>query len=243
MLNEPIVGDAFGMLLAHHQEIPNAVEIVERDDGFIDATGAGHYFDQAEAWPLLDVAAVRRCKGRVLDVGAGAGRASLELQHRLHGVVALDTSPGAIGVCRNRGVQHTFTGTVYGLADSRPDRFDTILLLGNNLGLLGTPEAAPGFLAALATLSAPDATVIGIGVDPHGTDDPFHLAYHEGNRAAGRPSGQLRLRVRHRALATPWFSYLLLSPDELECVTRGTDWRLGDVQTDASLYLAVLTKR
>ena len=123
----------------------------------------------------------------MLDIGAGAGRACLALQERGHDVLALDTSPAAVRVCRKRGVRDTFTGTVHDLADGRPGPFDTFLLLGNNLGLLGTPQTAPGFLAALTALSSPDARVVGIGTDPYTTQDPIHLRHHERNRSAGRP--------------------------------------------------------
>jgi SAM-dependent methyltransferase len=243
MPDQPSHGDAFGELLTDHLQTGAAMEIIERDDGFITATTAARYFDEVDAWPALDIAAVGRCHGRVLDVGAGAGRASLELQQRGHDVLALDTSPGAAQICQRRGVPHAFTGTVYELADTQPERFDTILLLGNNLGLLETPQSATRFLAALAALSAPNATLAGTGSGPRTTQDPVHLRYHQLNRAAGRPTGQLRLRVRHRAVATPWFNFLLLAPHELELLLKDTDWRLADIHSDGAAYLAVLAKR
>jgi hypothetical protein len=51
------------------------VEIVERDDGFIEATaGPGLYFAPFRRWPGVDRRAMRFVRGRVLDVGCGAGR-------------------------------------------------------------------------------------------------------------------------------------------------------------------------
>ncbi len=242
MADKPETGDAFGALLASQLESGTAIEIVERDDGYISAIPAARYFDEPGGWPTLDVAAIDRCRGRVLDIGAGAGRACLALQKRGHDVLALDTSPAAVRVCRKRGVRDTFTGTVHDLADGRPGPFDTFLLLGNNLGLLGTPQTAPGFLAALTALSSPDARVVGIGTDPYTTQDPIHLRHHERNRSAGRPAGQLRLRVRYRMLATPWFDYLFLSPEELERLVTGTGWRVANIHAGDVQYLAVLSR-
>src|ERR1700677_4221007 len=128
MSDEPALGDAFGSLLTDHQETGTATEIVERDDGFIAPTSAVRYFAEPGEWPTLDIEAVEDCHGRVLDVGAGAGRESLELQEGGHHVLALDTSPGAAHVCQRRGVRNVSRGTVYELAAIEPGQFDTILL-------------------------------------------------------------------------------------------------------------------
>jgi hypothetical protein len=57
MVEQPTVGDAFGVPLAQHRE---AVNFVERGNGFIDAAGAGQYFDLAcfvkvSGWRPADV--------------------------------------------------------------------------------------------------------------------------------------------------------------------------------------------
>lgn len=248
MPDEPVNGDAFGELLVHELRTGEEYEVIERDDGFISAAPARRYLNPPDAWPALDVAAVERCTGRVLDVGAGAGRAALVLQDQGLGVLALDVSPAAAQACRERGVRDTFTGTVHDLAATQPAGFDTFLLLGNNLGLLGTAQTAPAFLAALAALANPGAQVVANGTDPYGTDDPAHLRYHQRNRAAGRMAGQLTLRVRFRDLITDWFDYLFLSLPELEQILAPSPWRAdeivsgGDRGTGAG-YLAVLTLR
>jgi hypothetical protein len=49
-------------------------------------------------------------------------------------------------------------------------------------------------------------------------------------------SGQLRLRVRYRDYATPWFDYLIASSVEREAVVDGTGWRVGRVIPGETLY-------
>jgi hypothetical protein len=61
--------------------------------------------------------------------------------------------------------------------------------------------------------------------------------------AAGRPGGQLRIRVRYRDIATPWFDYLHSSSQELERLVAVSAWRLADVQPDGGVYLATLARR
>jgi SAM-dependent methyltransferase len=216
------------------------IEVIERDDGLINGAPADHYLDEPEAWQPWDHRALARCRGRVLDIGVGAGRIALELQRRGVAVTGLDTSLGAIEVSRKRGLRDTVLNTVDEFARASV-RYDTFLLLGNNLGLLESAERAPVFLAALAELANPGARIVAQGADPYGTRDSLHVAYHERNRERGRLGGQLRLRLRYRATATDWFDYLNCSVDELDGLLRGTPWRLKSIDdADRPYYLAVM---
>jgi SAM-dependent methyltransferase len=137
----PRVGDAFGFILLACLEAgaePGSVlAIIERDDGYLDSQDASFYFLPYDHWDRLDHWLADRAIGRVLDVGAGAGRAALHFQEAGHEITALDVSPLACQVCRGRGVHDVVEGTVFELHRS-PERplFDTVLLWGNNLGLL-----------------------------------------------------------------------------------------------------------
>jgi hypothetical protein len=71
-----------------------------------------------------------------------------------------------------------------------------------------------------------EARIIAETRDPYGTDDPCHLAYHKLNRKRGRMSGQLRIRIRYKTYATPWFDYLLVSKDEMRAILDGTGWQV-----------------
>src|SRR5690349_16406171 len=97
--------DAYGkQLLAHYNnQTPNA-EIIERDDNYID-TGSdeGLYFSEYKDWYDLEQQAINKARGRVLDIGCGAGRHSLYLQSKGFDVTGIDNSPGAIKVCKLRG--------------------------------------------------------------------------------------------------------------------------------------------
>lgn len=241
LLGMPLVGDAFGAMLRYHFEVGSCIEILERDDGFVSAVQSNVYFADFSSWTGLDRLAVSGCVGRTLDVGAGAGRVSLELQRRNLDVLALDTSPGAIEVSRRRGVHQTFTGSIYELSDDI-ELFDTIVLMGNNLGLFESAEDAKPFLGRMADLAKTNGTVIATGTDPYDTHDPVHLKYHRRNRSMGRLGGQLYERVRFREIATPWFNYLLLAPHELAQVVEGSNWDLTKIERRGCHYLAILSR-
>lgn len=238
----PRLDDALGATLLAALDDPEACEIVERDDGLIMANRAVRYLDPVDVWPAHIRHGLDRVTGRVLDIGAGAGRAAVPLLERGHRVTALDVSPGAIEACRRRGVTEVFLGPVDEHARSG-ERYDTFLLYGNNLGLLANATRAPEFLTALAAMAAPGARIVGQGMDPYGTTAERNLRYHERNRQRGRMAGQLSLRIRYEDTATPWFDYLFASPDELLRLVAGTGWRIDSFDdSEAPSYLAVLVQ-
>ena len=235
---QPEPGDAFGRaLLDRLTDNPSPV-VIERDDGYVSLDGLDYLAGLGE----IDMWALDRSHGRVLDVGAGAGRASLVLQEHGRDVVALDVSPGAAETCRRRGVRNVYTGTVeQAAADGLATTFDTALMLGNNLGLLGSADAAGTYLAALGDLLRPGGVIVGTCLDVYETDNPVHLRYHQRNRQRGRMAGQLTLRVRYQQLASSWFDWLAMSPDELAGLSQPAGWRIADVR-QGGVYAVVLAR-
>ena len=181
-------------------------------------------------------------RGRVLDVGAGAGRVALELQARGHEVVAIDISPGAVEVCRRRGVRDARVMRFEDV-DETVGPIDTVVMYGNNFGLFGGKAQGARMLRRLHRLTSPGARIVAETRDTFSTDRPEHLGYHERNRRKGRMPGQLRLRVRHRMATTPWFDYLIVSPDELRELVDGSGWDVARlIEGEAGIYAAVLEK-
>ncbi|MER6214404.1 class I SAM-dependent methyltransferase [Streptomyces sp. NPDC001272] len=230
---QPRIDDAFGRILARCWDAGaapwSAVEVIEREDGLIEANDAARYFAEPEQWTPLQRWGWEQPSGRILDVGSGAGRHSVPWLARGLEVVGLEPSPGAVRVSRARGVD-TVTGSVPDLPEGL-GTFDTIALFGNNLGLLGGPTHAQAVLTALAAVARPGARLIGSGLDPGdgGTD---HAEYHAWNLRRGRARGQLLLRVRDGATTTPWFDYWFATPDELAAAVAGSPWNLESLDRD-----------
>jgi SAM-dependent methyltransferase len=255
-MEQPPIGDVFGEMvrdayavrigvgprpLAGGRVPRPVIEVIERDDGLINGAPADHYLGEPKEWQPHDHRALKLCRGQVLDIGTGAGRVAVELQRRGIAVTGLDISPGAIEIARRRGLRDTVVNTIDAYAAGATTRYDTFLLLGNNLGLFESRDRAPMLLDALARLANPGARIVAQGTDPYGTSDPVHVAYHRRNRDRGRIGGQLRLRLRYRLLATEWFDYLNCSPEELESLLDGTRWRLRSIDAkDRPYYLAVM---
>ena len=231
--------DAFGRALLDELERGGARIVVERDDGYVENETIAWYFGGLRQWHPSERKALRHVHGRVLDIGAGAGRAALELQKRGHEVVAIDISPLAIDVCRKRGVRDARVLPVTKI-DSSLGAFDTVALFGNNFGLFSTTRRARWLLRRLRSMTTLEARIIAVSYDPYGTTNPDDLAYFERNRRRGRLGGQIRLRVRYRAYATPWVDYLMVSLDEMREIVSGTGWEIDEVFTDDNFFVAVI---
>ena len=99
------------------------------------------------------------------DTGCGAGRVALHVQSRGHEVVGVDVSPLAVAIARERGLADVRLGTLDS-ALQPGEQFDTILLLGNNLGLLGGERQGRRLLRKLARASTPGGRLLAGSYDP-----------------------------------------------------------------------------
>jgi SAM-dependent methyltransferase len=234
--------DAFGYMVYDCLTGKDAHEIIERDDGLVEVTRSS-YFSEFKNWLSHQKRAMRYVRGRVLDIGSGAGRHSLYLQEKGHEVLGIDNSPLALEVCRLRGLKNTELLPITEI-NSRLGIFDTVLMMGNNFGLFGDFDKARRLLKRLNKITSERGRIIAETIDVYQTEVPEHLSYHERNRRGGRMAGQIRLRVRYRTYATPWFDYLMVSKEEMADILDSTYWKIARfIDSDGPMYVAILDKR
>lgn len=114
-------------------------------------------FRNYEDMPELEKMALRMCRGRVMDVGAGAGCHSLALQAMGRETVAVDISQLSVEVMKARGVD---ARRINFYDDSFTEKFDTVLMLMNGTGIIGRLENIDSFFARLRQLLNPDGVVL-----------------------------------------------------------------------------------
>ncbi|HZY94365.1 MAG TPA: class I SAM-dependent methyltransferase [Candidatus Bathyarchaeia archaeon] len=220
------------------------LEVVERDDGFIQAyEGPRGYLSHYKDWAAHERAGIRYAKGRVLDIGCGAGRHSLYLQKKGHDVLGIDISPLAVRVCKERGLDNVRLMSIDQLSP-RLGKFDTILMLGNNFGLFQNRTKARRLLRRLLRLTSRSARIIAQRLDIYSPPiEPAHRRYHDINRRRRRMPGQVQIRVRYGQYATPWFDYLLVSRKEMKQILDGTGWRVARfVKSQDPRYVAIIER-
>ena len=96
-------------------------------------------------------------KGKILDVGCGAGSHGLYLQEKGFDVTAIDISPNAIEACGLRGLKDA---RVINVLDLDNEKFDTILLLMNGTGIFGTLSETSNYLQKLKSLLNPNGQIL-----------------------------------------------------------------------------------
>lgn len=236
--------DAYGHLMYDYFNNKTGREVIERDDGFItDSSGPSTYFQKFDEWTQHLQEAIKFAKGKVIDIGCGAGRHSLYLQSKGFDVLGIDSSPLALDVCKKRGVKKTKLMSITKI-NSNLGKFDTILMLGNNFGLFASYKRAQWLLKRFATMTSENGIIIVESLDPYKTEEAEHLSYHKTNRQRKRLGGQLRIRVRYKKYKSSWFDYLLVSKEEMSYLVKTTKWEIKKfIDFEERGYSAIIHKK
>lgn len=238
------MNDVFGQGVLNYYNGIEEIEYVERDDGFISTScGIPLYFSEYKDWRVLEKEAIKYAKGRVLDVGAGAGRVSLYLQEKGMDVIAIDNSPLAIKVCEDRGVKDARLLPFEDVGEFESDSLDTIVMFGCNFSLFGSPSKAKRILNELYRVTSDNARIIA-QINDTNTDNPIHLNYQEKNRQNGKMVGEIRMRLKIGDLVGDWFNYLIVSKEEIGCILEDTGWVVKKfIESNTSSYVAIIEKK
>ena len=113
-------------------------------------------FRRYEDMPEIERTALDLAKGKILDVGAGAGCHSLVLQERGYAVTAIDISPLSVETMRLRGVKDALKQDFFTFEGS----YDTILMLMNGIGIVGTLKRLPEFFRHLCHILTPEGQLL-----------------------------------------------------------------------------------
>lgn len=150
--------DLFGKAILDYQTHNEPQDLItETNISEADDMSVAYLFRSFNEMPKIEQKALQLSKGKILDVGCGAGSHSLYLQEKGFEVSSIDISESAIQACQLRGLKNA---RVQNLLDIHHEKFDTILLLMNGTGIFGTLAQTSLYLQKLKNLLHPNGQIL-----------------------------------------------------------------------------------
>ena len=197
------------------------------------------FFRTYETIPKIERKALDMAKGRTLDVGAASGCHSLVLQKKGIDVTAIDISTLSVETMKQRGVKKVFEQDFFTLEGQQ---YDTILMLMNGIGIVGTLDRMPEFFKQLDKILAPGGQVLCDSSDISYVfeDEDGISEYPDTDAYYGEQSFQMQYKD---TIGEP-FPWLYIDADTLKQVAEGNGY-VAEVITEGEHYdyLARITKR
>lgn len=163
----------------------------------------------------LEATALASCRGRVLDVGAAAGRNSLLLRDKGHEVVSLDIEPRLVDLMRRRGLADVHAGNIF---EFDRGTFDTILFVQTTIGLVGTLTRLRDLLARLKTHLKARGQIVLDSQSPHWSMRRWW------RRPSGTYVGEIDMQLQYRWLLGQPFRWLYIDRRTLESCAHATGY-------------------
>ena len=183
--------------------------------------------------PELERVAIENCRGKILDIGAAAGSHALELKRRDFDVTALEISPLACEVMEDRGVPNVICKDFFVFEGQK---FDTLLLLMNGIGISSTLTGFGDFLKKASPLLNPDGQIIFDSCD-------IAYMYEDGAMPDSRYYGEINTRYEFDRELTEWFRWLYLDSETMTRIAAESGFKAEIIFEDENdQYLAVLTR-
>jgi SAM-dependent methyltransferase len=182
-----------------------------------------YFFRSYNKMPKLEKKALKLSKGKVLDVGCGAGCHALYLQKKGLKVSAIDTSEGAVKVCKLRGVSAVKNIELLRLENQK---FDTILMLMNGTGIFQKLEFVSVYLRHLKSILAPNGQIL---IDSSDLQYMYDRSKEGGIWIPGdRYYGELEYILKYKGAESESFEWLYLDENIFEsaCLNEGLQFEI-----------------
>lgn len=208
----------------------SATVLMRTDVGGSEEVSVAMFLRSPADMGAVEKEALRRAAGRVLDVGAGAGAHAVPLGRAGLRVTALEILPEAREALRRGGIDDVRAD----VGALRPDeRFDTILILMNGLGLSGALDGLGPFLSRLAGALAEGGQILADSTDPRAWEDA----------GDGRYPGEVHMQLGFGGRWADPFPFLFVDADTLRSRAAAVGLEVAVVAAeDDGRFLARLTR-
>lgn len=195
-------------------------------------------FREAGQMPLLERTALQMATGRILDVGAGSGCHALALQKAGKEVSAIDISPLAVEVMKQRGVKDARQINLFD--EHFADTFDSILMLMNGSGIIGRLENMPVFFRKMKQILRPNGCIL-----MDSSDLRYLFEDEDGSfliDLAGDYYGEIDFRMQYKDIQGDSFDWLYIDFQTLSAYAADNGFKAEMIKEGKHYdYLAKLT--
>lgn len=221
----------------YHQENPQDLQ-TETSISELDELPVAYLFRDFEEMNEIEQKALELSRGKVLDIGAGAGSHSLYLQNERNlDVTALDISPRSIEVCRLRGIKKAVAENMLQFSG---ETFDTILLLMNGTGIFQSLQVIDLYLKKLHSLLNENGQIL---ID---STDILYMFDRDEDGGVYIPAegyyGELDYIIHYKGESEDPIKWLYLDFNTLKNAAENNGFKIEKLLKDEDAYLARLTK-
>lgn len=193
-----------------------------------------YYFRKWKEMPELEQIALESCEGKILDIGSASGCHSLELQKMNLDVTALELSLNSCKVMQSLGIEKIVCEDFFKF--QHQEKFDTLLLLMNGIGLSSSIEGFRKFLKKSDKLLNSDGKIIFDSCD-------ISYMYGEFEMPEKAYYGEAKVRYEYNQDFTEWFQWLYIDQDTMQKIAKEENWNSEIIfEDDNDQYLAILKR-
>ncbi len=174
------------------------------------------FFRENENMPDLELSALHLCKGKILDIGAGVGSHALFLQAFNVDVTAIDISKTAVEIMKKRGVKTALVADI--LKFKSDERYDTLLMLMNGIGLMGTLPVFEKFICEAKGLLNAEGQIL------FDSSDISYL-YEDLPRPINKYFGEVSYRYEYKGQKGNWFNWVYIDKKTIINVAERNGWK------------------
>lgn len=192
-------------------------------------------FRNEDEMPELEVLALQNATGKILDVGAGAGTHANYLQNMGKDVTAIDISEGAVAFMQTQGLKSKKVN----FFDLKDEKFDTILMLMNGIGIAGTLSNLEKTLEHAKSLLNPDGKIL-----CDSSDIKYLYEDEDGSLWVNLNQeyyGNFRFQMKYKKETGPWFDWLYVDFDSLFNAAKNVGLKAVRLYDKDDNYLAEIS--
>lgn len=200
-----------------------------------DELPVAYLFRSYDRMPAVEKEALGLCKGKILDAGAGAGAHLKFLKEKGYSVFALDVSPGALSHLQKHNIPCALS-PIQNFETN--ERYDTILLMMNGIGISEKLDALKPFLAKCKSLLTENGQILLDSTDiKYLYEDEDDSVWIDLNSSY---YGEFQFQMHYKEESGPFFNWLYVDFETLKSHARAVGLNCNKVFEDGDHYLAKL---